>query len=70
MPKPPKPSSHQVGLEGADTQPLLQVLRCDAVLLHVPHVQKTHVTHAATVKSSQLVTKKLFDTIFFVKRFL
>jgi hypothetical protein len=59
MPKPPKPSSHQVSLEGADTQPLLHVLRCDAVMLHVPHVQTTHVTHAAAVKSSQLVAQPL-----------
>jgi hypothetical protein len=49
MPKPPKPkpSSHQVSLEGADTQPLLQVLRRDAVLLHVPlqcHMFKRHMS--------------------------
>jgi hypothetical protein len=38
MPQPPQPPSHQVGLERADAEPLLQRLRRDAVLLHMPHV--------------------------------
>jgi hypothetical protein len=36
MPQPPQPPSHQVGLERADAEPLLQRLRRDVVLLHRP----------------------------------
>ena len=55
MPQPPQPPSHQVGLERADAEPLLQRLRRDAVLLHMPHVNEAHALHTLAVKTSQLV---------------
>jgi hypothetical protein len=56
MPQPPQPTSHQVGLERADAEPLLQRLRRDVVLLHMPHVvNKAHASHTLAVKPSQLV---------------
>jgi hypothetical protein len=55
MPQPPQPPSHQVGLERADAEPLLQRLRRDVVLLHMPHVNKAHASHTLAVKTSQLV---------------
>jgi hypothetical protein len=44
MPKPPKPSSHQVSIEGADTQPLLQKSCAVTRYYYTCHMFKRHMS--------------------------